>query len=42
VAFECDISLVVLDQEPAPEAIRAFWNVTENDMLDNVPAQDRL
>jgi hypothetical protein len=42
VDFDCDISRAVLKQPPAPEAIRSFWNVKENDVLDNVPAQDRL
>jgi hypothetical protein len=42
VEFECDISLAVLEQEPVPDAIRAFWNVEENHVLDNLSSQDRL
>jgi hypothetical protein len=42
VAFECEISLVVLDGVPEPEQIRAFWASKENNVLDRLPATDRL
>jgi len=42
VTFECEIWLVILDQVPESEQIRAFWNLKENNVLDRVPATDRL
>jgi hypothetical protein len=42
VAFESEIWLVVLEQVPEPEQIRAFWNANANNVLDLVRTQDRL
>jgi len=42
VAFESEISLVVLSELPDPEQIRAFWNANENEVLADVPAENRL
>jgi hypothetical protein len=42
VVFECEISLVVLDEAPEPEQIRGFWNAKENSVLDHARETDRL
>jgi hypothetical protein len=42
VAFETDTWLVVLDQQPTEEALRAYWNVKDEDTLTLVSAADRL
>lgn len=42
VAFESDIWLVALDGVPASAELRAFWNVKENRVLDDVADGDRL
>ena len=37
VEFVCDIWLGVIDDPPAHNEIRAFWNVKENRVLEYLP-----
>ena len=42
LAFEADIWLFVLDDQPSDEALRAHWNVKDENPLTHVSARDRL